>query len=479
MTILAWLIQTLILAVTAFDAVAADGVTGRIREALTTHEQVLAARARAVAAERRFAASRGAYYPTLDLSSRSGWEEQFKEEGEMTDMGYREVTLKATQLLCDYGLTGALLDGERLRHEQGLLRLAEAEEQVLFDAAASHERLIKMRRTFDYAIRSEENVRRQTGIEEIRITAGSGLNSDLLQAKGQLAGAMARRVEYESQLEFAVNRYRLVFGMEPPQGGMVGFGLVESLLPSNLDDALVAALADNRRLLGAAIDVALAREGLKRQQATSYRPRIEMSAERNLKDNVAGVAGYKRETLVQLRLNYSFNLGLSAVDGVEAAEADLEAARQTLDLLQDTVDEEVRNAWRGLHAAIAKARFLEEQAELTAGFLLIAKEERALGNRSLIDVLSAETSLITAQSDAQAARSDVVLEALGLLRLMGRLDINAVEEMAVAGESERAGQQPDRQSLHQDGDGLSMRLVQPGAYLGRPSSRQSATRFSG
>ena len=86
------------------------------------------------------------------------------------------------------------------------------------------------------------------------------------------------------------------------------------------------------------------------------------------------------------------------------------------------VEEQVRNAWENLDTARQNAGYLENQVQIAGEFLRLASEERLHGRRSLIDVLSGETSLINAQSDAASAEADVTVAAFTLLRSSGLLD---------------------------------------------------------
>ena len=56
----------------------------------------------------------------------------------------------------------------------------------------------------------------------------------------------------------------------------------------------------------------------------------------------------------------------------------------------------------------------------------MARRERQLGNRSLIDVLAGETALINASSDATSADTDVAIAVFTMLNVMGQLDANSV-----------------------------------------------------
>ena len=61
-----------------------------------------------------------------------------------------------------------------------------------------------------------------------------------------------------------------------------------------------------------------------------------------------------------------------------------------------------------------------------ARFLELARKERALGSRTLLDVLNGETSLLNAQSDAISAEIDVLLSGYAVLQSVGQLSEAAV-----------------------------------------------------
>ena len=88
---------------------------------------------------------------------------------------------------------------------------------------------------------------------------------------------------------------------------------------------------------------------------------------------------------------------------------------------KDLVEESARNAWDRLETARANAEHLHNQANIAAEFLELARRERQLGNRSLIDVLAGETALINASSDAASADTDVAIAVFTLLNVIGEV----------------------------------------------------------
>jgi adhesin transport system outer membrane protein len=89
---------------------------------------------------------------------------------------------------------------------------------------------------------------------------------------------------------------------------------------------------------------------------------------------------------------------------------------------RELISEQTRNAWSDIKTARNNAAFLSNQANISAEFLDLARKERQLGRRSLLDVLAGETELINARSDAAAAKTSVAVAIFSLLSAMGELE---------------------------------------------------------
>ena len=87
----------------------------------------------------------------------------------------------------------------------------------------------------------------------------------------------------------------------------------------------------------------------------------------------------------------------------------------------------LRTTWDGLSTAQKNAEFLSNQARISGEFLELARTERKAGNRTLLDVLNGETAFINSQSDAIAAKIEVLINSFTLLSLMGGLTLDNIE----------------------------------------------------
>ena len=97
----------------------------------------------------------------------------------------------------------------------------------------------------------------------------------------------------------------------------------------------------------------------------------------------------------------------------------------------------MRNAWQNLQTSQLNAGFLRNQANISGEFLALARKERKLGTRTLLDVLAGETSFISSISAAVAAESARDLAAYNLLFAMGVLSVDNVESSKKSASSKK------------------------------------------
>ena len=407
----------------------ADELGVRLGALLSSHDRIKAAQYDLEAARANVEIARGGYFPTASLTANVGNERiQSHYTPSTTDLAQREVDLNLSQTLYDFGAVEATVGGASLAVKQAETTLKQTEQAILLAGMSAELNLASAKRVMDFQTQSEASIKRQTELENARVQRGSGFSTDVLQAKTQLAGAQAARVRAHGALVQAVNRYRAVFGAAPAdlnQGSNVKLVLAD--IPADEDAVVQAALENNYQVRASQLQADIANTEIQRSLAAGYRPTLSASADQKYKRNVGGTIGTKNETLVKVELTYSFNFGLTASNTLLAAKAGHAGASSRLKDARDQIEEQARNAWQGLQTARANADFLENQANIASEFLTMARKERTLGQRSLIDVLSGETSLINAQAAADRARTDVALATLNVLNVMGRLNISVLQ----------------------------------------------------
>ncbi|HIB19139.1 MAG TPA: TolC family protein [Alphaproteobacteria bacterium] len=412
----------------------AQTFTEELRDLIDNHKRILATKATVDSLTEGSSISRKAYWPEVSVTALQGHESRKNVEGTLdTGLGASEFDASITQPIDLWHSKGSAVEIAELQLEQGKLGLEQTIQSVILEAITATIGISSATLIEDYARRSVSNIKKQAQLEDARVAKGSGLSTDVLQAKIQLAGAEARLTLAEGALGQSINRYRAVFGYEPPGRDTLPIIILPlSRVPASKDECVRLALENNFQIRSLRSAEELARISIKQTRADQFAPTLNFIVDSKLKNNISGIRGSTNEWIAKFELKYNLNVAGSAFNNVNSSEYNYIATSNQLQDATNLIEEQAKNTFEQYEITQKNANFLENQANIAGEFLALAREERRLGTRSLIDVLSGETAEINALSDAQSAKSQVAIAAYTLLFILGELDVEAVEldEMA-------------------------------------------------
>jgi adhesin transport system outer membrane protein len=410
------------------DCLSAEPLSDLLPEFLNTHNLTQAAKADISAAQETALAAKGGWYPVLTMTLTGGSERQNKPTAtDNTNMVSREADFILTQRLWDGGATSSAIRAANLSQQQAEAIYTTTKSSLLLRAFSAYINIIRAAEGLGYARRSEENIKKQTELEDALVKSSAGFSTDVLQAKVQLAGAQARRVRAEGGLAIAMNVYRGVFNKKPgPTDGLIKPVLPVDLIPADVEEAVKLALTNNSFLISNYLTSEIAMETVNATRASSYSPTVEGILDWKHKKDVGSTGGYQQEVFAKVQVRFPFNLGFTAINTLRATEEAHSAANYRYANAKTVIEEATRNAWEQLKTAKSNAELLSNQANIAAEFLKLARQERAFGRRSLLDVLSGETALINSSSDAASAEIDIAIALFTLLDAMGELEEEAL-----------------------------------------------------
>lgn len=397
-----------------------------LSQLMENHQEIQTYRHRVESSENLLRQSLGLYLPSVDLTGDAGHEEIQKEFDTNTREWRHEVRLRGTQLVTDFGKTINTISRDRVALAQAKASLESITQQMLRDGITAYIQIVRARERLKSARYSESRIKELTGVEKALVEKGAGLTSDVLQAKSQLAGAMALRVEAQGELALARNHFQAVFYHYPTDAEVAAFievPLPEPRLPTDLEPAISTALENHPEIQITRYDLDLSRKDVKIAKS-AYFPSLSLFGEAINANDDNGATGYRKDYSVGVEFAYNLYRGGGDHAAVKSSLASRTAAATHLEHSQKLVQEQVRNSWDQYITLTQRKELLDQQTEILKNFLELAKKERTMGTRSLLDVLNGEVNYINAQGTAIAAREDMKVAAYNLLFAMGLIDLD-------------------------------------------------------
>lgn len=353
--------------------------------------------------------ARGGYYPRVDLAADVGRDSNriTTNNPESNSFSRNGLALSANQLLWDGQATRK--EVERLGHARvtRYFEFLAATEDTALEASRAYIDVQRYRKLVSLA---EDNyVQHKYAFDQLasKVKAGVGRGVDSEQANARLALADSNLTTEVANLHDVSARYLRVVG-EAPAGKQPN--------PSGLDRGIPAGNSDTvNQSLSRHASISAAVENLRavQSQATSkesaYQPKVEARARTGVGKNFDGVQNQKRDSSVQLLLNWNLYNGGS----------DQARVRQYTDLINQAADQrdkacrDVRQTAAIAHNDIKKLK--DQLAALDRNVLAIEKARDAyrqqfdIGQRSLLDLLNAENELYTAKRSYANAEYDLQL----------------------------------------------------------------------
>ncbi len=157
--------------------------------------------------------SEKAWFPDLSVTGSRANEDRNNVSGtDDTQFNSNDVKLTLTQPVYDFGSKRASKELARLQLLQAEKTLQLTKQSIILEIGVAQIGISTAIEKLRYAKRSLSNLVKQTKLEDIKVKAGAGVSTDVLQAKVQLAGARARLQAAKGFLENQEHRYRAVFG---------------------------------------------------------------------------------------------------------------------------------------------------------------------------------------------------------------------------------------------------------------------------
>tara|TARA_Y100000590_G_scaffold280536_1_gene315175 strand:- start:288 stop:1634 length:1347 start_codon:yes stop_codon:yes gene_type:complete len=414
----------------------AASLTDMVDSVLTSHEDIVNAKKELEEAGRDVTDAKLAYAPDLSVKWEGGSNEKVDASSDSYIDGWDTYDWTYKQKIMDSGATLADIRNKNLELDKQELEYITARNDLLIEAADAYLGLIKASEKLQASIEAEANTRETSGQEEIRVQVGSGLTSDVLKSKRQLASAQKTVISDEKAYNSAVYTYETVFKVEGADANSLSKPRVSpdalAMVPDSMMETVNLALMFNRDLLISEMDVKIARNDVITALA-GFGPTVDGEYKRSFKDDASHTAGNHSEEQIKLTIEFPISGIYMDMPGYLNDRSALDRAINDHAVKERDTVKDAKEAWQEYANARTLLSYSENEATIARELLSITQKEREAGQSDAAAVLAAEEALEGALKDLSDDSMSLMTSVYELLDVVNMLEPHMIEDTRKVG----------------------------------------------
>ena len=398
----------------------AETIEQAMVSAYNNSAQLRGEQARLRASDETLAQAQSGYRPTISS------EFDFTSQSTRTDpaspndgtINPRTSTLTAVQPLFDgFQTVNSVKQADAsIRAERENLRAVE--EQVMLNAVTAYMDVVRDRNILSVRDQNVKVLTEELRSVKARFDVGEVTRTDVEQARATLAAAQSAQALARANLRNSAARFTLATGSPPTR-------LVEPppplrLLPGTVDEAIASAIAARPTVVQAAFLEQAQRSNI-RVLTGQLLPKIELDGSLSETDGPAmGVKEVETSKITGRIIVPIYEAG-SVRAQIRQAKETRQGLLENIEQAREQAQSDASTAWSFLESSRAQLEADNIQVSSATTALQGVRAELQVGQRTELDVLTAEQTLLTAQVAVVSDKHDIVVNAYTVLATMGRL----------------------------------------------------------
>lgn len=301
----------------------------------------------------------------------------------------------------------------------GQQNLLAVEQDVLFQAVQAYMNVIRDRQILALRQKNVGFLRQQLGAANERFKVGEITRTDVAQSRARLSQSQAAVASANATLEASIASYEKVVGHKP---GSLKYPHLAKV-PRSLDAAQSAALEINPNILSAAYVEDAARFNIEVVKGDLL-PELSVSASASLTgltDNPPLGADRSNSERIEGILTVPLYEAGRVYSGVRQSKQIASQRRLEVIVTGRSVREGVSNAWYFLQSSSQSISANKTQVSSSELALDGVRQEYLVGSRTTLDVLDAQSEVVSARINLVAAQRDQIVSSYQILGAIGRL----------------------------------------------------------
>ena len=354
------------------------------------------------------------YWPTLDVRSGIGIEEQYEPFREEVRPNSTVAGLRYN--LYHFGTTQHEVERQRARVRSAAYRLQGTSENVALVASRFYLNVLRQLELYDLAAENLTNHERIYDQAKLRAGSGVGSKADLDQVMGRLSLAQSNVVVAKQNLIDAETDYQAVIGHLPED--LVKPDPVDSAIPASMEEAEHLALAEYPLLKSARADYEARQEQHTVAKRAVY-PSLDVAVDYKWEDDV-DIVGWQEELVATGYVSFNIFRGFYDDARVKQTRHEVCEAWEIMNNARRETVQSIRLSWEAYETAHAHIAHLEDYVDSTGMTVEAFRQQWSIGRRTMFDVLDIEAEYITAKRELLNARYDEMYAQFRILSGIGK-----------------------------------------------------------
>jgi outer membrane protein len=299
------------------------------------------------------------------------------------------------------------------------------EQTTLLNALTYYMNVMRDTATLELNRNNVEVLKEQLRQTRDRFNVGEVTRTDVAQAESAVAQAQATYLISVSTLQGSISNYRQVVGDQPRS--LAPVKPVARLLPSNLTQAVAISQVEHPAITASLHGVDVALLNVKISEAALY-PQLNVQGSLQQSYDQQSLPYGSKIFVGTLAANLTIPIydGGSSFASIRQAKEQVSQQELSADSQREKVRAAVVAAWYANANAAGVVNAAKSQVQAAEVALAGVREEAKVGQRTTLDVLNAQQTLLQARTALVNAQHDQVVYSYTLLSNIGRLSVRAL-----------------------------------------------------
>ena len=322
------------------------------------------------------------------------------------------------------------LEKSKLEFNQAGLKLKNAEQQVLLKSAAAYYDLLYKLNNRQFNLANVDLFERQVESDRSRLQKGEITLTDLAQSESSLAGANAKLITADTELQTAKSNFERVIRMSAPNE-IIKDNFIKNVnlnFPQNLSSALKLSEQNNPKLLLSKLDYEISEKNVNIEKA-KFAPSASVNYTQSKSNDYSSTVDEQDQETLKATVTLPLFKGGENYSTLKKVKYKKEQSQLIFQDIQNEIKTDTANAWSVYQSSesVLKAT----QAQLKAAEIAnegITLEYDSGNNRTTLEVIQSRSLLLNARISNAKAERDFAVSKFELLAVIGELTLENLKK---------------------------------------------------